>query len=504
MITKTNLHNQLPEYTKAILHALNEAGHEAYAVGGAVRDLFLRRNPNDFDITTSAKPEEVLAICQAHNWGTVDQLGHNFGCVVIVIKGEPTEVTTFRGERYDDSDMHRPAETWYATTLQEDCARRDFTINAMAMDANGNVYDYFGGMDDLKARVLRTVGKSEDRYREDALRMLRACRFVAQLGFTYVQNEGQTGPVGMPDTPYYLEQGYVFPIERCKGLSLERVRKEMEKLLLAPYAGHGLMLMRATGLLGESCRSKANGSVIDVPILPEAMHLLGLHQNKKYHIYDTWEHTLLAIDNSPRDLAIRWALVLHDIGKGTEGVRTINKDDQPTDPGHEKVSAALAEPIMTRFGYDKKFVKLVTWLVREHMRFAPMLFTGERTLLRWVRSVATSKVFRDEKQMAEAYEKLVEVFLADMGATYARDNAKLMADGAELGAQVVQLARTAMPVTSGDLHIAGNDILEIVTKNEIRNAFDYLLGRVQSGNLPNERNALVHALRKKHERNPHE
>ncbi len=500
MITQTNLHEKLPSYTKAILRALNDAGYEAYVVGGAVRDLLLGRKPGDYDITTSAKPEETLSICKAKNWGTVDQLGHNFGCVVIVIHGEPTEVTTFRGERYDDSDMHRPVETWYSETLEEDCARRDFTVNAMAMDAQGNVYDFFDGMTDLNAKVLRTVGNSEDRYHEDALRMLRACRFVAQLGFTYVQDSGELGPCGMPDTPYYMEHSYHFPIERCNGLSLERVRKEMEKLLLAPYAGHGLMLMRATGLLGASCRAKINGKLVEVPILPEALHLLGLHQNKKYHIYDTWEHTLLAIDNGPRDLAIRWALVLHDIGKGTAGVRTINKDGQPTDPGHEKVSAELAEPIMTRFGYDKKFVRLVTWLVREHMRFAPMLFTGERTLLRWVRSMATSKTFRSEEQMADAYAKLVEVFLADMGATYARDNAQLMADGAELGAQVVQLARTAMPVTSGDLHIAGNDILAIVPKEEIRHAFDYLLARVQSGNLPNEREALLSALRKKSER----
>lgn len=486
-----------PSYTKKILSALNAAGYEAYLVGGAVRDLLLGKSPDDYDITTNALPEQVLAVCSQHGWKTVDQLGHNFGCVVIVINGVATEVTTFRGERYSDEDMHRPAATWFCSSLREDLSRRDFTVNAIALSLDGTLYDYFGGQQDLQQKILRTVGDAKQRFREDALRMLRACRFAAQLGFTYEQSGCEALPAcGAPNTPYYLPHGYSFPVERCAGLSLERVRKELEKLITSEYAGKGLMLMMATGLLGASCHARENGSDTVIPILPEALHLLGLHQNPRFHLYDTWEHTLLAIDNSPRDLAIRWALVLHDLGKGLPNVRKLNKEGQPSDPGHEAESAKMSKAILTRLGYNKSFVHLVTWLVAQHMRFAPMLLTGERTLLRWVRNEAASSGFRTQAELTQAYSLLVEVFLADMGATHARENEQLMAEGRLLCRQVVELVRTRMPVCTKDLAVSGRELLQIIPQHEIKNILSYLLERVQSGNLPNEKNALLTAVHK--------
>ena len=492
-----NLLTKLPEYTKLILAALNNSGFEAYLVGGAVRDLLLGLTPDDYDITTSARPEQVLAVCQEQGWHTVDKLGHNFGCVVIVIGGRATEVTTFRGERYGEADMHRPAATWYCDTLREDLSRRDFTANALALDADGQLYDYFGGVDDLHKKILRTVGNARQRYTEDALRMLRACRFVAQLGFTYVEEGAEALPAfGQVGTPYFLPHSFAFPVERTRGLSLERVRREIEKLLVSKNAGHGLMLMMATGLLNESCRVRENGREADIPLLPEAQHLVGLPQNPRFHLYNTWEHTLLAIDNSPRELSIRWALILHDLGKGLPNIRRLNKEGQPSDPGHEAESAVMAKDILTRLRYPKDFVHLVSWLVAQHMRFAPMLWTGERTLLRWVRNEAVHAGFRSEAELAEAYRLLVEVFLADMGATHARENAKLMADGRELGRQVVELAATKMPVTAHDLAISGRELLALLPKEKIKDTLAYLLERVQSGNLPNEHEALHSAVMK--------
>lgn len=488
---------KLPGYTQKILQALNTAGYEAYLVGGAVRDLLLGKTPDDYDITTNATPEQVLAVCNAHNWQTADKLGQNFGCVLILLDDEPTEVTTFRGERYDDSDMHRPAATWFCQTLREDLSRRDFTVNAMALDLQGRLYDYFGGQEDLQQKILRTVGNAQKRYTEDALRMLRACRFVAQLGFTYVQeNCDALPPCGAPGTPYYLPHGFNFPAERCAGLSLERVRKEIEKLITSKNTGKGLMLMLATGLLGASCRVRQNGKDSEVPLLPEALHLVGLHQNPRFHLYDTWEHTLLAVDNSPRELAIRWALVLHDLGKGLPNIRKIKPDGQPSDPGHEAESAKMAHTILRRFGYKADFIRLVTWLVAQHMRFAPMLLTGERTLLRWVRTEATNAGFRSQAQLTHAYELLVEVFLADMGATHARENTQLMAEGRTLGEQVVELARTKMPVSTADLALSGKELLVLIPRQEIKNILVYLLERVQSGNLANEKNILLSAVSK--------
>ena len=487
---------KLPTYTKSILQALNEAGYEAYVVGGAVRDLLLGREPGDYDITTNARPQQVLSLCQAKGWRTVDQLGHNFGCVLIALDGFPTEVTTFRGESYDDSDVHRPTHTWFCDRLEDDLARRDFTINAMALDMQGHIYDFHGGRADLRKCLLRPVGQAQVRYGEDALRMLRACRFVAQLGFDYVQDGVPAPACGMAGTPYYLKEVPVFPVERCNGLSLERVRKELERLLVSEHAGKGLMLMLATGLLQQSCRVRQNGAYLQVPILPEAEHLLGLRQNPRFHLYDTWEHTLLAIDNSPRELAIRWALALHDLGKGLPHIRIIKPDGQPSDPGHEAQSAKMAEAILQRLGYSEEFVRLVVWLVAQHMRFAPMLLTGEKTLRRWLRHEAVHGPFRTQAQLIAGYKQLTEVFLADMGATHARDNQQLMAEGRSLGEQVIAMALASMPIATQDLDIKGWELLTLVPQAEIKTTFAYLLNRVQSGNLPNEHNALLDALKK--------
>lgn len=491
--------NKIPSYIKRILHALNGNGFEAYLVGGAVRDLLLDLKPGDFDVTTSAHPEQVLEICRQENWRTVDNLGNNFGCVIAIVEDVPVEITTFRGEAYG-YDAHKPEHVWYCETLREDLSRRDFTVNAMALDIDGKLYDYFGGQQDLQNKILRTVGKASKRYEEDALRMFRACRFVAQLGFNYEQEENLLPPFGMAGTPYYLEKNFHFPTERCAGLSLERVKKELDKMLVSKHAGKGLMLFMGTGLASATCRIKENGALTEIPILPELEHLVGLHQNPRFHCYDTWEHTLTAIDNSPRDLEIRWALLLHDIGKGLPDVRKLNKEGQPSDHGHEAKSAELAREILTRLRYPEKFSKLLVWLVAEHMRFAPMLVTGEKTLLRWVRSEATSGTFRNQKEMTVAYEKLVEIFLADMGATHAAKNPQLMSEVRLLGEQVVALARERMPVVAGDLNISGKDLLELIPQGQIKNFLAYLLERVQSGNLPNEKETLLSAVKKSFEK----
>ena len=487
--------NKLPLYIKRILHALNQGGFEAYVVGGAVRDLLLGIEPGDFDVTTSAHPEQVLEICHQENWRTVDKLGNNFGCVIAIVDHIPVEITTFRGEAYG-YDAHKPEQVWFCNNLREDLSRRDFTINAMALDVEGRLQDYFGGQEDLQNKILRTVGKASQRFEEDALRMLRACRFVAQLGFTYQQDEDLLPAFGMKGTPYYLERSFKFPVERCAGLSLERVRTELDKMLTSKYAGKGLMLFMATGLAHATCRVKEDGSFTTIPILPELEHLAGLHQNPRFHCYDTWEHTLAAIDNSPQDLTIRWALLLHDVAKGLPGIRKQNKEGQPSDHGHEAKSAEMTVKIMERLRYPESFSKLVIWLVAQHMRFAPMLITGERTLLRWVRSEATSGSFRTQKELTTAYEKLVEVFLADMGATNAKQNPKLMSEGRLLGELVVGLAKERMPVSTKDLDINGRDLLPLMPQSKIKGTLSYLLERVQSGNLPNKKAALLTALEK--------
>lgn len=487
--------DKVPNYTNRILNLLNKHGFEAYIVGGAVRDILLGRIPGDYDITTNARPEIVRDLALAEGWKVVDNLGQNFGCCVIVLEGIATEVTTFRGEKYGQ-DAHKPEGIWYCDTLKEDLSRRDFTVNAMAMDAKGNIYDYFGGSEDLKNKILRSVGKAHIRYEEDALRMFRACRFVAQLGFTYVEDNPSVGGFGMPNTPYYLENNYKFPVERTKGLSLERVRKEIDKMLIAPYASKGLMLFMATGLSDAKCRVKENGTFQEIDILPELRHLVGLRQNPRFHCYDTWEHTLFAIDNSPCDLLLRWALVLHDIGKGQDGIRVITEEGQPRDAGHERRSAEDAEKIFARLRVNKDFAKLATWLVAEHMRFVGLFKSeGDAALLRWLRQEAHNGVFRNNQEFVSGFENLTQVYLSDMGATHAGFNAELMNKARTISSRLLELARE-MPVANSDLNISGKDLLDIIPKEKIKDELAYLLTRVQNGSLENNRQSLLKAVQK--------
>ena len=559
---------QFPDYVTKTLNILNAAGYEAYVVGGAVRDLLLGLEPGDYDIATDGRPEQIAAVLRNADYLLVEKLGENFGVVVAVTEGRSLEIATFRNERYAYGlDAHRPAEVWYCDTLKEDLSRRDFTVNAMAMDSRGKLYDYYGGQEDLQAKVLRTVGNPRKRFAEDALRMYRACRFVAQLDFTYVegndtaedvlgdysasltveqnlriamvkagktvpenlktmgpdaqlthgnaipgsdgssrdrllQDDGAAAglPFGQPGTKYYLKKRYVFDVSRCRNLSLERVKTELDKMLLGKAAGKGLALFLSSGLANAQCRVRDKGNETFVDVLPELAHLPALPQNIRFHCYNVWEHILAAVDNGPRELTLRWALLLHDVAKGLPGVRGATPDGYPNDHGHEKESAKMAEAILVRLRYPRPFVRRVSWLVAKHMRFAPMMIHKNNTLLRWIRSEATGGEFRTEKEMAEAFSQLTDVFLADMGATWAGVlQEPVMEEGRRLGEEAVRITRERMPVHTSDLHVRGSEI-QVLPPLTVGDAMKYLLARVQSGSIPNERGALLQALAKKLEK----
>ncbi len=562
------MQTNFPYYVTKTLNILNAAGYEAYVVGGAVRDLLLGLEPGDYDIATNGRPEQVAAVLRNAGYSLAEKLGENFGVVVAVTEGRSLEIATFRNERYAyGQDAHRPAEVWYCDTLKEDLSRRDFTVNAMAMDSRGNLYDYYGGQKDLDAKVIRTVGDPRKRFAEDALRMYRACRFVAQLDFTYVEGNdapedvlgdydetltveqnlriamekaGKTVPenmktmgpdaqlthdpevtgsdgsvrdgllqddgtaagltFGQPGTKYYLKKRYVFDVSRCRNLSLERVKTELDKMLLGKAAGKGLALFLSSGLANAQCRVRDKGSETFVDVLPELAHLPALPQNIRFHCYNVWEHILSAVDKGPRELTLRWALLLHDVAKGLPGVRGATPDGYPNDHGHEKQSAKMAQVILTRLRYPRPFVRRVSWLVAKHMRFAPMMIHKNNTLLRWIRSEATGGEFRTEKEMAEAFSQLTEVFLADMGATWAGVlQEPVMEEGRRLGEEAVQIAREQMPVHTSDLHVRGSEI-QVLPPLTVGDAMKYLLARVQSGSVPNEKDALLQALGKKLEK----
>ena len=469
----------LPSYVEKVLDLLLNQGFEAYVVGGAVRDLLLGRTPDDYDVVTNARPDEIKLVAEKAGIPVVSELGQNFGVVILLVDKHGVEVAAYRNEAYGSEDAHRPAEVWYCETLEEDLGRRDFTINALAVDKEGHIVDCYDGLNDLRGRVLRTVGNADKRFEEDALRMFRACRFTAQLGFT-------------PDPR--IAEAIRHNLERAEGLSLERVRTELNKLLMGAYAGEGMDLMVRTGLAGESCRVRQHGVYVKVPILPELLDLVDLAQNPAYHPFDVWKHTALALDKGDRSLEAGWGILLHDIGKGREGVRGVNKEGQPSDHGHEIVGAAMAKTILERLRMPRELVDRVSWLVRSHMRYGFLSAQDDAKTWHWLRQEARSGRFRLNKEMAEAFKQLTAVCIADMGATTADEDDIIHAQ--MYGKRLVKMAYL-MPVHTSDLDFSGRDALKAgAAPDQLKALMPNLLRRVQDGKLRNDPEELAAAAKK--------
>ncbi len=466
----------LPGYVKTVMKALQNSGFQAHVVGGAVRDLLLGKIPDDYDVVTNARPDEIKLVAEKNKIPVVSELGQNFGVVILRVGNHGVEVASYRNEAYGQEDSHRPAEVWYCETLEEDLGRRDFTINAMAVDLEGHFTDCYNGLEDLRGKVLRTVGNANKRFEEDALRMFRACRFIAQLGFA-------------PDPK--LLPAITRNLQRVRGLSLERVRTELNKLLAAPYAGKGMDLMVQSGLAGETCRVRHEGELFPVPILPDVLDLVDVPQNPAFHRYDVWRHTMTALDKGDHSLATGWAILLHDIAKGRPGVRGINKEGQVCDYGHETVGAAMAQKILHRLQLPEALVKRVAWLVKNHMHFGFISGQDDGKTWHWLRKEARSGHFRSNREMTEAFTQLTAVCIADTAATNATPNDILHAQ--MYGKRLMMMA-CLMPVHTSDLQITGRDALQLgAEKEQLGPLLSVLLLRVQSGELKNTEEVLKKA-----------
>ena len=288
-----------------ILRALTNAGYEAYLVGGCVRDLLRGVPPHDWDICTSARPEETEACFAGQR---VIETGLKHGTVTVIEGGEPYEVTTYRAEG-PYSDRRRPDFVRFVSDLEEDLARRDFTMNAIAMDLDGTLRDPFGGANDIQAGLIRCVGEPARRFQEDGLRVMRALRFAAVFGFRIEEATARA----IHEHRAVLDQ-----------VAVERVNTELCRLL--PVPGAGDVLRQYPDVL---CR-----------FWPELAPLVTMKQNNPWHCWDGWEHTIHAVEAAPADVTLRLAMLLHDIGK---------PDCKSTDEtgidhfyGHPAVSAQMA------------------------------------------------------------------------------------------------------------------------------------------------------------------
>lgn len=334
----------IPEKAEEIIRELMMHGFEAYAVGGCVRDSILGRKPEDWDITTSARPEQVKQIFHR----TVDT-GIEHGTVTVLMDKETFEVTTYRVDGEYEDHRH-PREVTFTASLEEDLKRRDFTINAMAYNPETGLVDIFHGIEDLNEKIIRCVGNPDERFDEDALRILRAIRFSAQLGF---EIDGAT------------KRAMTQKAETLRDVSAERIRVELVKLLVSKHPEK----------IREACRLGLTRVV-----LPEYDTIVGVGQQTPNHIYDVEEHTIRALQNVESDAALRLTMLLHDFGKPV-----VKKHDDGRDIfyKHAEVSAQMCRDILKRLKFDNYTLEKVYRLVKWHgLKYSPNEISVRRALNR--------------------------------------------------------------------------------------------------------------------------
>ena len=319
----------IPDNVKIILERLKNAGFEAYCVGGAVRDSIMGLVPGDWDITTPALPEETKEIFK--DFRTIDT-GLKHGTLTVIIDRTPYEVTTFRIDG-EYGDNRHPENVTFTSKIGDDLARRDFTVNALAYNEETGVIDLYGGQDDIHNGIIRTVGDADTRFQEDGLRIMRALRFSATLGF---EIEEQT------------RKSIHKNKDLLKNISAERITIELIKLICGKNAFNILM---------------EYPDVLSV-VIPEIEPAINFAQYGKKHAYDVWEHICHTVDTIPRDRILRLTMLLHDLGKVP--THKLNEKGDSTFKNHATVGGEMAREILTRLKFDKKTINRVSFLVGCH------------------------------------------------------------------------------------------------------------------------------------------
>jgi poly(A) polymerase len=342
------------ELADQICATLRRNGHQAYLVGGCVRDLILGREPADYDVATDARPERVQELFPRSL-----SVGAKFGVILVVEEETQVEVATFRSD-IGYTDGRHPDAVAYSTTPQEDVQRRDFTINGLLMDpATGEVLDFVGGRDDLRAGIVRAIGDPLRRFDEDKLRMLRAARFAARFGF---QIEPETMAAAQRLAPKVLE------------VSLERIRDELTKLLTEGHARRGFELLDETGLLAI--------------VLPDIARMKGVEQPPQFHPEgDVWIHMRMMLEKLQPHCSptLAWGVLLHDVGKPPTFAPAKGPGTRIRFDGHVEVGARMAEHICRTLRFSNEDTEQVVSLVANHLRFKDVREMRTATLKRFVR-----------------------------------------------------------------------------------------------------------------------
>ena len=429
---------RLPVNVEYILTKLHDNGYEAYIVGGCVRDKLLSREPHDYDITTSALPQQVEEVFKDEK---IIETGIKHGTVTLLLDNQPYEITTYRNEG-NYSDHRHPDQVSFSATLKEDVERRDFTINGMAYNHQEGLVDLVKGQEDLSNGIIRCIGDPDERFNEDALRILRAIRFASRFNF---QIEEKTN------------QAIFNNKDLLKFVSSERILTELKEIITSVNADTYLDQYR---------------EVLAV-FLPELTEMFDFQQCNHHHNLDLWHHSLLTVRNVPQDVNTRMAALFHDIGK--PGAQFFDENGEAHYHGHQYISYDITEEILKRLHMSNNDTKEILSLIKWH----DYVLTSDYTI---------KKVLKE--MPLETYNKLIALKRAD---NMAKDyNYVLVNDDYYQRLLVLGEQLSREPLKVSDLNINGYDLLNLGYKGEeIGKILQDLSDRVIKGDLLNEHDVLV-------------
>lgn len=444
-------HIELPLNALKIIGILEEAGYEAWCVGGYVRDALMGHAGGDVDIATSAPCAQTAALFQAAGYQTLDT-GIAYGTVGVIVEGESFEITTYRAES-GYSDARHPDEVSFVGSVDQDLARRDFTMNAVAYHPDRGLLDPFGGRADIEDRIIRTVGDPHERFDEDALRIMRGLRFVSKLGFSISAQTYQA----MLDKSVLLVR-----------IAPERIAKELDGLLVGEHVHRALM----------------EGSDIIGVVIPELMACVGFDQHSPWHKYDVYEHIAYVVQKSPADPFSRWCALMHDIAKP----QTFHLDGHGRGhfPRHPAASARITRAVLTRLRKPSRFVDDAVTVVAWHD--VPIRAT----------SVALRKALVKLDGRVDLMYAIIDLKVADNSSKSPEASKHSLKIAADMRTVLDEIIENKEPYSLDQLAISGDDLRKIGMWPGPRmgQTLSDLLDAVIDGTVSNERRALLDVARK--------
>lgn len=428
-----------------VIDTLTKNGFCAYAVGGAVRDSLLGKTPYDFDITTSATPDAIKKF-----FNKTYDTGIKHGTVTVLIDDEPLEVTTFRSDG-EYKDNRKPETVTLVNNVRDDLSRRDFTINALCFNEKEGLIDLFGGVSDLENKVIRAIGNPKTRFLEDALRILRAVRFSAQLGFSIEENTKNA----------IKEYAHL-----VKNLSAERIISEIDKIIMSDSPEH-LKMLYDLGVLEH--------------IMPEMCDCFRQKQNTRWHIYDVGNHTINVIKNCPKFTFLRYSALMHDWGKPhCHGINDLGEDSFM---GHAKVSLELAEKFFKKYKFSNELRDKISRLIIHHDR---EILPEKKYVKRAINAVGDD-IFKDLISLKRA-----DCLSQNLSLTYER-----LAYLDKLDALYCEIKENNEGISLKDLAVNGNDIISLGYKGkEVGEILNKLLDYIIDNPDDNKKEILMDIIKK--------